>query len=271
MTATDGATGGTPSAHDRVDPATAPSPDAMEQLERVAALGWRGLQEERLGDWLLRAGGGFTGRANSALPLGSPGLELPTAFDRIRDWYADRDLPAILQVPLPLRSDVDVELERAGWTPYNLTHILTATVADLLRLTPTRPDLPPVRHAAGPSPDWLDTYHYRGSALPPGAAAVMLRGNAPTFASVEEGGRTTAVARGVVDEGWLGVTAVTVRDDQRRRGLATHVMRALGEWAAERGATQVYLQVAVENTPALAMYAGQGFTCHHDYRYRVAP
>ena len=27
----------------------------------------------RLGDWLLRAGSGFTGRANSVLPLGSPG------------------------------------------------------------------------------------------------------------------------------------------------------------------------------------------------------
>src|SRR4051794_39097267 len=48
----------------------------VAEVQRVAALGWRALELESLGDWLLRAGGGFTGRANSALPLGSPGMEL---------------------------------------------------------------------------------------------------------------------------------------------------------------------------------------------------
>src|SRR3712207_7331084 len=36
-----------------------------------------------------------------------------------------------------------------------------------------------------------------------------------------------AVARGVVTDGWLGVTAVTVAEEHRRRGLATAVMGAL--------------------------------------------
>jgi ribosomal protein S18 acetylase RimI-like enzyme len=38
-------------------------------IERAAATHWRGTEEERLGGWLLRAAEGFTGRANSALPL----------------------------------------------------------------------------------------------------------------------------------------------------------------------------------------------------------
>jgi N-acetylglutamate synthase len=41
-------------------------------LERLAARSWRGLEEQWHGDWLLRAGGGFTGRANSVLVVGDP-------------------------------------------------------------------------------------------------------------------------------------------------------------------------------------------------------
>ena len=49
------------------------SPLGVEDLERVAARGWPGLEQDTLGEWLLRAGGGFTGRANSVLVVGDPG------------------------------------------------------------------------------------------------------------------------------------------------------------------------------------------------------
>ena len=52
-----------------------PSP-GVAALERLAARSWRGLEEQRYGDWLLRAGGGFTGRANSVLVLGEPPEDL---------------------------------------------------------------------------------------------------------------------------------------------------------------------------------------------------
>ena len=41
-------------------------------LERLMADGWRAVEEEWLGDWMLRASSGFTGRGNSVLPLGDP-------------------------------------------------------------------------------------------------------------------------------------------------------------------------------------------------------
>ena len=44
------------------------------ELEVLAANGWRAPEEERLRGWLLRAAQGFTGRANSALAAGDPGI-----------------------------------------------------------------------------------------------------------------------------------------------------------------------------------------------------
>jgi N-acetylglutamate synthase len=79
-----------------------------------------------------------------------------------------------------------------------------------------------------------------------------------------------AVARGVVVDGWLVVTAVTVDEHSRRRGLATSVMAALGSWAIERGGYACVLQVVASNAPALALYDRLGFTEHHRYHYRLA-
>jgi ribosomal protein S18 acetylase RimI-like enzyme len=72
----------------------------------------------------------------------------------------------------------------------------------------------------------------------------------------------------VLTDGWLGVTAVTVAEEHRRRGLATAVMAALQRWAGERGAHSVYLQVTAGNAPARALYRRAGFIEHHRYHYR---
>jgi ribosomal protein S18 acetylase RimI-like enzyme len=79
------------------------------------------------------------------------------------------------------------------------------------------------------------------------------------------------VARGAVVDEWLVVTAVTVDDRYRRRGLATAVMDALGSWGRTHGARSCLLQVVESNAPALALYARLGFTEHHRYHYRLGP
>jgi ribosomal protein S18 acetylase RimI-like enzyme len=77
------------------------------------------------------------------------------------------------------------------------------------------------------------------------------------------------VARGVLVDGWLCVTAVTVDERYRRRGLATAVMAGLGSWARADGGHSCVLQVASSNAPALALYRRLGFTEHHRYHYRL--
>jgi GNAT superfamily N-acetyltransferase len=89
-------------------------------LERVAAAHWRGTEEEWLGDWLLRAAEGFTGRANSALPLGDPGLPLDEALDAVTAWYRARGLPPMIVIPAALEPSsasqaLDSQLAERQW------------------------------------------------------------------------------------------------------------------------------------------------------------
>ena len=100
------------------------------ELERLAARSWRGLEEEPYGDWLLRAGGGFTGRANSVLVLGTPPEALDQAVTTVGEWYAARGLAPRAQVPMPGGEDADVAFDRAGWTRDEDVLVLTTSLSD---------------------------------------------------------------------------------------------------------------------------------------------
>src|SRR5439155_541800 len=86
----------------------------IADLERVANAAWPAPVQEPLGGWILRAADGWTGRANSALPLGDPGMSRGEAIDAVADWYAARGLPARINVPLPLAAGLDATLTPRG-------------------------------------------------------------------------------------------------------------------------------------------------------------
>ncbi|MGY2127542.1 GNAT family N-acetyltransferase [Blastococcus sp. SYSU DS0617] len=239
----------------------------VRTLEEVAARTWRGLEEERHGDWLLRAGGGFSGRANSVLVVGQAPEPLADAVDSVSRWYTDRGLPPRAQLPGPAGA-ADAAFAAAGWTRGEDVLVLTAPLPDR-----PAPDVP-VEVSPAPDDAWLSGYRYRGAALPPQARAVLTRAEGPMFASVRPApapAPPAAVARGAVADGWLVITAVTVAEQFRRRGLARAVMAALAAAGRERGAHSCLLQVSDDNEPALALYARLGFTEHHRYHYRTVP
>jgi N-acetylglutamate synthase len=240
----------------------------VPELELLAARTWRGLEEERHGDWLLRAADGFTGRANSALVVGDPPSDLPTAVGAVTRWYASRGLRARAQLPLPGAEAADAAFAAAGWARDEDVLVLTASLAHW-----PEPSVP-VDLAPRPDDDWLTGYRYRGTPLPDVASAVLENADGPVFAAVRTApppAPLAAVARGVVADDWLVVTAVTVDEGFRRRGLASAVMAALGSWARDRGARSCLLQVASSNAGALALYERLGFTEHHRYHYRLGP
>lgn len=239
----------------------------VRALEELAARTWRGVEEERHGGWLLRAADGFSGRANSALVVGDPPEPLADAVATVSRWYAARGLTPRAQLPGPAGA-ADAAFAAAGWTRAEDVLVLTAP------LTPwTAPEVP-VDLSPEPDDAWLAGYRYRGAPLPPEARAVLTGADDPVFASVRPGpaqDRPAAVARGVVEDGWLVITAVTVAEEFRRRGLARAVMAALAAAGRERAAHSCLLQVSDDNEPALSLYARLGFTEHHRYHYRSAP
>jgi GNAT superfamily N-acetyltransferase len=242
-----------------------PSSADILALESICARGWRAAESAELGGWLLRANAGFTGRANSVLPLRPPGRPLADALAEARAWYAERGLPLRLQLPLQARSLLDGELGELGFDFSPDVHVLAGRI-DLLLMRGGRAD---AQLDTAPDDDWLARYHYRGATVPQTVRPTLTRHDQVRFASVRRGGAVLAIGRGAVDDGWLGIFAVEVDPEHQRQGLGSMIMRSLWQWALqEYDARRGYLQVRSGDIAAQDFYAALGYWHHHDYRYR---
>ncbi|WP_228181578.1 GNAT family N-acetyltransferase [Streptomyces anulatus] len=253
------------------------------ELAAVTARAWQPVESEALGDWRLRAAGGFTRRANSALPLGDPGLPVGEALGRVRDWYEERGLPAYVQTATGAEGTQELlcaELERHGWRREVSAEVRIAALAPVGDL---EADVRAVRLTREPDAAWLARYQRFST---PGPHVLRVLGSGPSvwFATVlgstEAAGDAAdagpdappaAIGRCVVDGRWAGFMAVEVAPEHRRRGLATTVMAALARRALDEGASAAWLQVEEDNEGARALYDGMGFAAHHRYHhYRSA-
>ena len=249
----------------RVGPRRARS--ATERLELIAAAGWPALETATLGDWLLRASEGWTGRGNSALAVGDPGRPVADAVDAVTEWYGARGLRPAIAVPLPLGGRVQPELDRRGWATVTPTLVQTAAMDQLGGRFPSSPDV--VLHRE-PTPEWFAGVGGRKGGLPPAAREILTGVPVARYAAGYADGVLIATARGVVTDGWLGISLVGVEPAHRRRGWAARVTSALAAWAAAAGVERAYLQVEKENSAAVRLYEGLGFRTAHEYVLRLA-
>jgi RimJ/RimL family protein N-acetyltransferase len=233
-------------------------------LEQIAARGWVAAHEP-LGAWVLRAGSGFTRRANSCLAVGDPGLPFDEAAVRVID-HADRHgITPRVQV---IEGSAEEEAFRAlGWREaYVRTAVLVTRLSSWLGEEP--PD-PRVMVSQTLTPAWEAAYHQSrsGTADPEVVRRILTSSPPRAFASLPPAGQPQAIGRGHVKDEWLGIASVWTAPDHRRRGWAALIMRGLGSWAAGLGARSVYLQVAAADEAAVQAYGRLGFALHHHYRY----
>ncbi|MEO3827827.1 GNAT family N-acetyltransferase [Actinomadura sp. B10D3] len=230
------------------------------EFGRLVAEAWPAPSSQDIGGWLLRHAEGVTKRANSALPLDDPG-DLEHAVERAERFYSGLGLPTVFSMDAHARpSGLDAFLAARG---YEIVDPTLAMVADV----PDASGHAGVEIVEKPAREWLDLWwsvdgryaHQRP------VAEKILTGVPAGYASLDG----VAVGRGVPQGEWLGVFAMAVAPEARRRGLGRRVLRALLAWGREQGCERAYLVVVERNAPARALYEAEGFVPAGGYHYRV--
>jgi ribosomal protein S18 acetylase RimI-like enzyme len=239
----------------------------VTDLEQRCADAWPALVDRPLGQWRLRAAGGFTGRANSALTTGDPGVPVADALTEVIDFAATNGIKPAAHVVIGAPAEAAVAA--AGWR-VDVDHpggaeslVMTGRPAGFATPKDTEVDI-----SDTPSPGWWEL-----AAQPdptPAQRHVLASGAQVGFGAVVAGGRVLAAVRGAVVGDLLHVARLAVHPEARRLGLARRLMGGLAAWAVDRGATTCALQVAEHNKPAITLYESLGCVEHHRYRYWVS-
>lgn len=172
----------------------------------MTARAWQPLESEPLGEWTLRAAGGFTRRANSVLPLGDPGIPVPEALARVTSWYAERGLPAYVQAATGAAGTQELlcaELERLGWVNEVSAQVRIGALAPIADVDA---DVSDVRLLRAPDERWLSRY---GKVRDPDLARRMLvegpRCGSPCWAAAGRSGGWWWTGAGPVSARWTSI------------------------------------------------------------------
>jgi GNAT superfamily N-acetyltransferase len=245
--------------------------ELVRTIEEVSMNAWPALQTVHADGWVLRFGGGYTRRANSVHPLYPSTGALDERIRFCEKMYAGQGLATIFKLTkAALPAGLDSVLGDRGYSTDAHTGVQLMELAGRA----FRPD-PGVALTEAPTHIWLSAY-CRMSGVSDEHRTVLehiLRCILPArrFASISMDGKVVACGMGVLQCGFIGFYDIVTDPAFRRQGHAYRLIESLLAWAIEQGARRAYLQVLLNNPPALALYARLGFKELYQYWYRAMP
>lgn len=242
------------------------NPPTAADIDRATITTWPATVTKERDGWFYLAAGGVTGRVNAVWPLDWRGHDVEAAIDGAEAWYGARNLPPRFKLTdgAFAPGDLPDRLARRGYECVMPTLIMTRNLTvqspafDGVAISPQLPA--PFDQALRDSTTNADDLEERRS--------IARRLPAPAaFAVRAPEGRAAAVGASAVAGKLAGIFLMRTIPEERRRGHALHILRALLDWAATQGAEHAFLQVDSGNTPAIALYEREGFTALTTYRF----
>jgi ribosomal protein S18 acetylase RimI-like enzyme len=241
----------------------------IRTVEELSMNAWPALQTMCYDGWILRFSNGYTRRANSVIPLYASERETVEKIKACEKVYKDQGLATTFKMTAESQPlGLDDCLEAQGYQTDAQTSVQLVGLGRLDSAPVSGLDLEP-----SVTDEWLAAF-CRMSKLPTAHQTThrqLLEAIIPAkcCATIEVDGQTVGCGLGVLQNGYLGLFDIVIETSFRRQGCGERLVRGLLSWGKQVGAHTAYLQVMLNNGPALRLYAKLGFQELYQYWYRL--
>jgi len=244
---------------------------AKKIIEETSLNAWPCLRQMLYDGWVLRFANGYTRRANSVNPIYAGSLNVAKKIMECEQIYQARQQTPVFKItPFVYPPNLDAFLAEAGYAKNAPTSVQWLDLTTL-----SSPDNTGVEHWETPTDPWIDDYARMNqvSATNRATLEAILKAIVPQsyFMVIQEQGQTVSCGMGVLEGQYVGLFDIVTEPTQRNKGFGTYLVLNLLNCAKQQGAKRAYLQVMLNNEPALNLYAKLGFEEIYQYWYRVLP
>ncbi|MCM2534837.1 GNAT family N-acetyltransferase [Neobacillus pocheonensis] len=241
----------------------------IHNIEELSLNAWTALQTMLYDGWLIRFSNGYTKRANSVNPIYKSIEDLDKKIHYCENIFDARNLKPVFKMSESVYPEtLDIVLEGHGYIAIDHTSV------QLLLLSKLRePLIHTVKLDERLNDEWLNQFCKLNNQKETNKATMkqMLSLILPKtcFISLYDNETVVACGLGVLERGYLGIFDIVTDLHYRNRGFGEQLMLNLLKWGKENGAEYAYLQVMLNNGPALKLYSKLGFQESYQYWYRV--
>lgn len=241
----------------------------IKNIEELSLNAWASLQTMFYDGWIMRFAEGYTKRANSVNPLYPSSIDIDEKIHFCEYIYQQRNLPVVFKMTSSVYpGDLDEQLHANGYQMDSPTSVQTIdlNVANLQGIS--RAEL-----QGELSDAWLENF-CRMSAVATMHTKTLrkiLMNIVPKhcFVSIQSNDRIVACGLGVLQSGFAGLFDIVTDKEFRNRGYGQQIVKSILDWGKQNHAKTGYLQVMIDNLPALNLYSKIGFTEQYQYWYRI--
>ena len=232
------------------------------ELEKLLNSTWSATEQIMHGQWLFRASGKYTMRANSVLPqgvppFGKPEKEIDEAIKDVITFYSERDLEPIFHLPLPLYEELFNYLIEHGWREKLRAQVQVIDIP----VSEIDSDLV-LEVSATCNSEWL---------LVQGDEKLLdiMDKTQALYYILKKQDTAVAVLRAGISDDWAVISRLFVKPEYRGNKFSQELMHLVFRDLRSAGITKAALQVDLSNEAAMALYKGLGFRKHHEYSYVI--
>ncbi len=241
----------------------------MRSLEELQMNAYPSLQTTLYDGWVLRFADGYGNRANSVNPIYKSLEGVQEKIDKCEMVFRSKNLkPTFKITPFIYPENLDELLENRGYIIMHPTSIQISSLSNILE-----PSISSIITTNELDDQWFDNCcnFFNTSMENRKIHKKILNNLIPQkfYTSLLVKDEVVACGMGVLENGYVGIFDVVVSEKHRNNGYGAQLLINILKVAKAHGAKNAYLQVMINNLPAVHLYNKLGFREEYQYFYRV--